>query len=86
MVSCIMVLLFQIKFIQTPTPVFVCFDVRYERVLSFITTPKEVLVRQGLTVLIEYKGKLAVIVPNCGRRSSFHRFNLWILEDVTKHI
>ncbi|KAF3540809.1 hypothetical protein F2Q69_00018491 [Brassica cretica] len=71
---------------ETPTPVFVCFDVRYERVLSFITTPKEVLVRQGLTVLIEYKGKLAVIVPNCGRRSSFHRFNLWILEDVTKHM
>uniref|UniRef100_A0A0D3AI05 F-box domain-containing protein n=1 Tax=Brassica oleracea var. oleracea TaxID=109376 RepID=A0A0D3AI05_BRAOL len=74
------------RLMTTPTPVFVCFDVRYERVLSFITTPKEVLVRQGLTVLIEYKGKLAVIVPNCGRRSSFHRFNLWILEDVTKHI
>ncbi|KAG2249530.1 hypothetical protein Bca4012_087132 [Brassica carinata] len=69
-----------------PTPVFVCFDVRNERILSFITTPKEVLVWQSYTSLIEYKGKLAVIVPNClGCASSFDRFNLWILEDVTKH-
>ncbi|KAG2240533.1 hypothetical protein Bca52824_090675 [Brassica carinata] len=68
------------------TPVFVCFDVRNERVLSFITTPKEVLVWKVYTSLIEYKGKLAVVVPNClGCASSFDRFNLWILEDVTKH-
>ncbi|KAG2243215.1 hypothetical protein Bca4012_022438 [Brassica carinata] len=68
------------------TPVFVCFDVRYERILSFITTPKDVLVGKGFTSLIEYKGKPAVVVPyrlGCG--SSFDRFNLWILEDVTKH-
>ncbi|KAH0900508.1 hypothetical protein HID58_040011 [Brassica napus] len=48
-----------------PTPVFVCFDVRNERILSFITTPKEVLVWKVYTSLIEYKGKLAVVVPNC---------------------
>ncbi|KAF2540157.1 hypothetical protein F2Q70_00033731 [Brassica cretica] len=70
-----------------PTPVFVCFDVKNERILSFITTPKEVLVWKVYTSLIEYKGKLAVVVPtNCFRTaSSFDRFNLWILEDVTKH-
>ncbi|WZY67969.1 hypothetical protein YC2023_000209 [Brassica napus] len=70
-----------------PTPVFVCFDVRNERILSFITTPKEVLVWKVYTSLIEYKGKLAVLVPtNCLRTgSSFDRFDLWILEDVTKH-
>uniref|UniRef100_A0A0D3A1K9 F-box associated beta-propeller type 3 domain-containing protein n=2 Tax=Brassica oleracea var. oleracea TaxID=109376 RepID=A0A0D3A1K9_BRAOL len=70
-----------------PTHVFVCFDVRNERILSFITTPKEVLVWKVHTSLIEYKGKLAVVVPtNCLRSgSSFDRFDLWILEDVTKH-
>ncbi|XP_013637516.1 PREDICTED: F-box protein At1g30790-like [Brassica oleracea var. oleracea] len=69
-----------------PPPVFVCFDVRNERILSFITTPKDVLVWKGFTSLIEYKGKLAVVVPIClGGASSFDRFNLWILEDVTKH-
>ncbi|KAG2310087.1 hypothetical protein Bca52824_021644 [Brassica carinata] len=68
-----------------PTPVFVCFDVRYERILSFITTPKEVLVWQAFTSLIEYKGKLAVVVPDCLGSTSFDRFNLWILEDVKKH-
>ncbi|KAG2240760.1 hypothetical protein Bca52824_090505 [Brassica carinata] len=58
-----------------------------ERILSFITTPKEVLVWKVHTSLIEYKGKLAVVVPtNCLRTgSSFDRFDLWILEDVTKH-
>ncbi|KAL0686770.1 hypothetical protein Bca4012_086447 [Brassica carinata] len=58
-----------------------------ERILSFITTPKEVLVWKVHTSLIEYKGKLAVVVPtNCLRSgSSFDRFDLWILEDVTKH-
>ncbi|KAJ4914210.1 putative F-box protein [Raphanus sativus] len=69
-----------------PTLVFVCFDVRKERILSFITTPQEVLVWKGYTSLIDYKGKLAVVVPNClGSASSFDGFNLWILEDVTKH-
>ena len=70
-----------------PTHVFVCFDVRNERILSFITTPKEVLVWKVHTSLIEYKGKLAVVVPtNCLRSgSSFDRFDLWILEAVTKH-
>ncbi|KAG2248729.1 hypothetical protein Bca52824_088357 [Brassica carinata] len=43
------------------TPVFVCFDVRHERILSFITTPKDVLLRGAFTLLIEYKGKLAVV-------------------------
>ncbi|KAJ0239689.1 F-box domain-containing protein [Hirschfeldia incana] len=73
---------------QEANPVFVvCFDVRYERVLSFIPTPKQVLFWKAFTSLIEYKGKLAVVVPNCqGLGSpSFDRFNLWILEDVTKH-
>ncbi|KAJ4873526.1 putative F-box protein [Raphanus sativus] len=56
-----------------------------ERILSFITTPKEVLVWKGFTSLIEYKGKLAVVVPNCLGCASFDRFDLWILEDVTKH-
>ncbi|KAJ4871719.1 F-box protein [Raphanus sativus] len=72
---------------DTPsTRVFVvCFDVRKERILSFITTPKEVLVWKGFTSLIEYKGKLAVVVPNCLGCASFDRFDLWILEDVTKH-
>ncbi|KAJ4911786.1 F-box protein [Raphanus sativus] len=67
-------------------PVFVCFDVRHET-LSFITTPKEVLVCEAFSILIEYKGKLAVIVPNCLGRggSSFDRFDLWILEDAEKH-
>ncbi|KAF2544455.1 hypothetical protein F2Q68_00030226 [Brassica cretica] len=68
------------------TPVFVCFDVRHERILSFITTPKDVLLRGAFTLLIEYKGKLAVVVPNCWEwGGSFNRFFLWILEDVTKH-
>ncbi|CAH8344484.1 unnamed protein product [Eruca vesicaria subsp. sativa] len=44
-------------------PVFVCFDVRYERILSFITAPKELLVSLRAASLIEYKGKLAVVVP-----------------------
>ncbi|CAA7049462.1 unnamed protein product [Microthlaspi erraticum] len=65
------------------TPVFVCFDVRNER-LSFITTPKDVLVWEGYTVLIEYKGKLAAIVRF--PFAPFHRFDLWILEDVKKHV
>uniref|UniRef100_A0A1J3IRG2 F-box protein n=1 Tax=Noccaea caerulescens TaxID=107243 RepID=A0A1J3IRG2_NOCCA len=64
------------------TPVFVCFDVRNER-LSFITTPKDVLVWECDTVLIEYKGKLAAIVRY--PFAPFHRFDLWILEDVKKH-
>ncbi|KAG2243326.1 hypothetical protein Bca52824_094826 [Brassica carinata] len=69
------------------TPVIVCFDVRNDKILSpFITAPKEVLALEVLTLLIEYKGKLAVVVPNClGYGPSFDRFNLWILEDVTKH-
>ncbi|XP_056859732.1 F-box protein At1g30790-like [Raphanus sativus] len=68
-----------------PTPVFVCFDVRYETMLSFIATPQEVLLWQAFTSLIDYKGKLAVVVPICQRTGlSFDRFNLWILEDVTK--
>uniref|UniRef100_M4D5H0 Uncharacterized protein n=1 Tax=Brassica campestris TaxID=3711 RepID=M4D5H0_BRACM len=69
------------------TPVFVCFDVRNERILSFITTPQEVLVWQAFTSLIEYKGKPAVVVPICLGEGgyAFDRFNLWILEDVTKH-
>ncbi|KAG2310013.1 hypothetical protein Bca52824_021570 [Brassica carinata] len=68
---------------HSSTPVFVCFDVRHER-LSFITT--EVLVLERYTILIEYKGKLAVIVPHhLGRGSYFDRFDLWILEDVEKH-
>ncbi|KAJ4910563.1 F-box protein [Raphanus sativus] len=72
--------------VPNQTAVFVCFDVRYETILSFITTPTEVLVLQAFTSLIEYKGKLAVIVPDCQERyASFDRFNLWILEDVTKH-
>ena len=72
---------------ESKTPVFVCFDVRNERILSFITTPPEVLVWRAFTSLIEYKGKPAVVVPNCLRvsGSSFNCFNLWILEDVTKH-
>ncbi|XP_018447035.2 F-box protein At1g30790-like [Raphanus sativus] len=71
--------------VPAETPVFVCFDVRYETILSFIPTPREVLFWQALTSLIDYKGKLAVVVPICqGRGSSFDRFNLWILEDVTK--
>ncbi|KAH0900973.1 hypothetical protein HID58_040476 [Brassica napus] len=71
---------------ESKTPVFVCFDVRNERILSFITTPPEVLVWRAFTSLIEYKGKPAVVVPNClGVGGSFDRFNLWILEDVTKH-
>ena len=67
------------------TPVFVCFDVRYERILSFITTPKDVLVCEAFSILIEYKGKLAVIVPRPSGDPCFDCFDLWILEDVTKH-
>ena len=68
------------------TPVFVCFDVRHERILSFITTPKDVMLRGAFTLLIEYKGKLAVVVPDCSKFGlSFNRFYLWILEDATKH-
>ncbi|RID77246.1 hypothetical protein BRARA_A00174 [Brassica rapa] len=72
---------------ESRTPVFVCFDVRNERILSFITTPQEVLVWQAFTSLIEYKGKPAVVVPICLGEggSAFDRFNLWILEDVTRH-
>ncbi|XP_056858658.1 F-box protein At1g30790-like isoform X1 [Raphanus sativus] len=62
----------------------VCFDVRNERILSFIPTPTDALVWQGFSSLIEYKGKLAFVVPNC-QGLSFDRFDLWILEDVTKH-
>ncbi|CAH8345167.1 unnamed protein product [Eruca vesicaria subsp. sativa] len=62
------------------TPVFVCFDVRNEKILSFISAPKEVLASEAYTRLIEYKGKLAVIAGNYGSS-----FDLWTLEDVTKH-
>ncbi|XP_009129819.1 F-box protein At1g30790 [Brassica rapa] len=62
-------------------------SVSNERILSFITTPQEVLVWQAFTSLIEYKGKPAVVVPICLGEGgyAFDRFNLWILEDVTKH-
>ena len=72
---------------ESRTPVFVCFDVRNERILSFITTPQDVLVWQAFTSLIEYKGKPAVVVPICLGEGgyAFDRFNLWILEDVTRH-
>ncbi|KAL0688272.1 hypothetical protein Bca4012_087949 [Brassica carinata] len=72
------------------TPVFVCFDVRHERILSFITTPKDVLLRGAFTLLIEYKGKLAVVVPNCFRFGlSFNRFYLWMRRNMSgpnKHL
>ncbi|KAJ0252285.1 F-box domain-containing protein [Hirschfeldia incana] len=71
---------------EATPPVFVCFDVRNERILSFITAPQEFLLSKGYASLIEYKGKPAVVVPIFqGFGSSFGRFNFWILEDVTKH-
>ncbi|CAH8364201.1 unnamed protein product [Eruca vesicaria subsp. sativa] len=70
---------------QRATPVFVCFDVRHERLLSFITTPKDVLVCGAFSMLIEYKGKLGVIVPHPFDGPCFDRFDLWILDDVEKH-
>ena len=61
--------------------VIVCFHVRYER-LSFIKVPRDVLVRECESILIEYKGKLASIARN---PLSFSSFDLWILENVKKH-
>ncbi|KAJ0252405.1 hypothetical protein HA466_0131990 [Hirschfeldia incana] len=60
---------------------------RNERILSFITTPRGVLSWKQHTSLIEYKGKLAVVLVSTEslRTSSFDRFDLWILEDVTEH-
>uniref|UniRef100_A0A1J3HPG3 F-box protein n=1 Tax=Noccaea caerulescens TaxID=107243 RepID=A0A1J3HPG3_NOCCA len=65
---------------QRRNPVIVCFDVRYER-LSFIKAPKDVVVLECNSILIEYNGKLASIV-RCPL--SFSSFDLWILEDVEK--
>ncbi|KAG7598796.1 F-box associated domain type 3 [Arabidopsis suecica] len=62
-------------------PVILCFDVRYET-LSFIRAPRDVVVFQSESILIEYKGKLASIVRELW---SFSSFDLWILEDVEKH-
>lgn len=62
-------------------PVIVCFDVRHEKI-SFIKMPKDILM--SYSVLIEYKGKLASIVRH--QPLSFRSFDLWILEDVKKHV
>ncbi|VVA90504.1 unnamed protein product [Arabis nemorensis] len=66
---------------QRADPMIVCFHVRSER-LSFIQAPRDVVVYEGHSVLIEYKGKLASIVRN---PRGFTSFDLWILEDVEKH-
>ncbi|CAA7017378.1 unnamed protein product [Microthlaspi erraticum] len=68
---------------QSMNTVIVCFDVRNETI-SFITTPPDVLLWQSHTSLIEYKGKLASVVPHQDPLSGIRGFDLWMLDDVDK--
>lgn len=68
-------------------PVVVCFDVRYER-LSLIKAPRDVVVWESGSLLIEYNGKFGCIVltnnPLAPLSPSSRSFDLWVLEDVEK--
>ncbi|CAA7016058.1 unnamed protein product [Microthlaspi erraticum] len=64
-------------------PGIVCFDVRSEK-LSYIKAPPAVVRYGDDSIFIEYKGKLASIVP-ADPYGRFERFDMWVLEDVHKH-
>uniref|UniRef100_A0A1J3JAA1 Putative F-box protein n=1 Tax=Noccaea caerulescens TaxID=107243 RepID=A0A1J3JAA1_NOCCA len=65
-------------------PGIVCFDVRSEK-LSYIKAPPIVVFYCSDSIFIEYKGKLASIVSE-NPYGPFQRFDMWVLEDVQKHV